>query len=139
MGVFQKSIYKRTCQLLAINAHKMAARTTRWLQERQGDAPTKGLGWTGAMPRSTTREFDEIIDKSRLILCVLNTCMDHGRRPQGRGGLRRLYLAQQGYEKGPFPQFRMRGWNGRGVFTPVINGSTASPEPWLWGVSSVEC
>ena len=46
VGVFQKSIYKRTCQLLAINAEKMAPRTTRWLQERQGDAPTKGLGWT---------------------------------------------------------------------------------------------
>jgi hypothetical protein len=47
VGVFQKSIYKRTRQLLAINAHRMAPRTTRWLQERQGDAPTKGLAWCG--------------------------------------------------------------------------------------------
>ena len=45
VGVFQKSIYKRTCQLLATNAHKMAPRTTRRHQERQGDAPTKGLAW----------------------------------------------------------------------------------------------
>ena len=45
VGVFQKSIYNRTRQLLAINAHKMDPRTTRWLQERQGDAPTKGLAW----------------------------------------------------------------------------------------------
>ena len=47
MGVFQKYIYKRTCQVLAINAQEMAPRTTRWLQERQGDAPTKGLAWVG--------------------------------------------------------------------------------------------
>jgi len=45
VGVFQKSIYKRTCQLLAINARTMAPRTRRWLQERQGDAPTKSLAW----------------------------------------------------------------------------------------------
>ena len=45
VGVSQKSIDKRTGQLLSINAHKMAPRTTRWLQERQGDAPTKGLAW----------------------------------------------------------------------------------------------
>ena len=34
-----------TKERLAINAHKMAPRTTRWFQERQGDTPTKGLAW----------------------------------------------------------------------------------------------
>ena len=33
VGVSQKSIFKRPCQFLAINAHKMAPRTTQWLQE----------------------------------------------------------------------------------------------------------
>ena len=39
------SLFKRPCQFLAINAHKMAPRTTQWLQERRWDAPTKGLTW----------------------------------------------------------------------------------------------
>ena len=45
MGVSQKSIFKRPGQLWAINAHKMAPRTTQWLQERPWNAPTKGLLW----------------------------------------------------------------------------------------------
>ena len=44
-GGIQKSIFKRPCQSLAINAHKMAPRTTQWFQERPWDAPTKGLAW----------------------------------------------------------------------------------------------
>ena len=40
VGVSQKSIFKRPCQFLAINAHKMAPITGRWLQERGRDAPT---------------------------------------------------------------------------------------------------
>ena len=42
-GGIQKSIFKH---FLAINVHKMAQRTTRWLQKRRRDAPTKGLAWT---------------------------------------------------------------------------------------------
>ena len=57
VGVFQKSIYKRTRQLLAINAHRMAPRTTRWLQERQGDAPTKGLAWLARHAPCHTARF----------------------------------------------------------------------------------
>ena len=41
--VSQKSICKRPGHFLAINAHKMAPRTTQWLQERPWNAPTKGL------------------------------------------------------------------------------------------------
>ena len=44
-GVSQKSIFKRPCQFWAINAHKMAPRTTQRLQERPWSAPTKGLLW----------------------------------------------------------------------------------------------
>ena len=40
VGVFQKSILNRVCQLLAIRAHKMAPRTSRGLQERAWDTPT---------------------------------------------------------------------------------------------------
>jgi len=47
VGVSQKSIFKRPCQFLAINAHTMAPRTTQWLQERPWNAPTKGLLWIG--------------------------------------------------------------------------------------------
>jgi hypothetical protein len=39
-GGISKSIFQRRCQYLAINAHKMAPRTGRWLQERGRDAPT---------------------------------------------------------------------------------------------------
>ena len=42
VGVSQKSFVKRTCQVLALNAHTMAPRTTQWLQERPWNAPTKG-------------------------------------------------------------------------------------------------
>ena len=45
MGVFQKSILNRVCQLLAIRAHTMAPRTSQWLKERASDTPTKGLLW----------------------------------------------------------------------------------------------
>ena len=44
-GGMSKSFFKRCCQLLAINAHKMAPRTSQGLQERAWDAPTKGLEW----------------------------------------------------------------------------------------------
>jgi len=40
VGVSQKSIFKRPCQVLAINAHKMALRTSKRLQERAWDATT---------------------------------------------------------------------------------------------------
>jgi hypothetical protein len=40
MGVFQKSILNRVCQLLSICAHKMAPRTSQGLQEPAWDAPT---------------------------------------------------------------------------------------------------
>jgi hypothetical protein len=40
-----KVIFGRFRQLLAINAHEMAPRTTQWLQERHCDTPTKGLLW----------------------------------------------------------------------------------------------
>ena len=46
-GGISKSILQRPCQFLAINAHKMAPTTTRWLQERPWNAPTKGLLWIG--------------------------------------------------------------------------------------------
>ena len=39
-GGISKSIFQRRCQYLAINAHEMAPRTGRWLQERGRDAPT---------------------------------------------------------------------------------------------------
>ena len=45
VGVSQKSIFKRPCQFLALNAHQMAPRTRRWLQERGRDTPPKGLLW----------------------------------------------------------------------------------------------
>ena len=45
VGISQKSIFKRPCQVLAMNALKMAARTTQWLQERPWNAPTKDLLW----------------------------------------------------------------------------------------------
>jgi hypothetical protein len=38
--------FQQTLSILAINAHKMAQRTTQWLQERHWNAPTKGLAWT---------------------------------------------------------------------------------------------
>ena len=44
-GGISKSILKRPCQFLAINAHKMAPRTNQWLQERTWDTPTYGLLW----------------------------------------------------------------------------------------------
>ena len=46
VGVSQKSIFKRPCPFLAINAHKKAPRTIQWLQERPWNAPTKGLPCT---------------------------------------------------------------------------------------------
>ena len=39
-GGISKSILHRPCQFLAINAHEMAPRTKRWLQERRRDTPT---------------------------------------------------------------------------------------------------
>ena len=45
VGVSQRSIFKRPCQFLMINADKMAPTTTQWLQQRHCDAPTKGLAW----------------------------------------------------------------------------------------------
>jgi len=39
-GGISKSILQRPCQFLAINAHEMAPRTKRWLQERRRDTPT---------------------------------------------------------------------------------------------------
>ena len=47
-GGISKSIFQRPCQFLAINAHEMAPRTRRWLQERGRDTPTKGLLWNAA-------------------------------------------------------------------------------------------
>jgi hypothetical protein len=41
-----KVIFGRVRQLLAINAHKMAPRTGKRLQERARDNPTKGLLWS---------------------------------------------------------------------------------------------
>ena len=40
-----KSHFWKICQLLAINAHKMAPSTGQWLQVQVWDAPTKGLLW----------------------------------------------------------------------------------------------
>ena len=51
-GGISKSILQRPCQFLAINAHKIAPKTTQWLQERPWDAPTKGLLWTELKLRS---------------------------------------------------------------------------------------
>ena len=45
VGISQKSISKRPCQFLAINAHKMAPRPSQWPQDRTWDTPTKGLLW----------------------------------------------------------------------------------------------
>ena len=39
-GGISKSILQRPCQFLTINAHEMAPRTKRWLQERRRDTPT---------------------------------------------------------------------------------------------------
>ena len=41
-----KVIFGRFCQLLAMNANKMATRTSNRLQERVWDSPTKGLLWS---------------------------------------------------------------------------------------------
>ena len=49
-GGMSKSLFKRCCQLSAINAHKMAPRTSQGLQERAWDAPTKGLEWAELTP-----------------------------------------------------------------------------------------
>ena len=43
---YVKVIFKRCCQLLALNTLKMAPRTSQGLQERAWDAPTKGFEWT---------------------------------------------------------------------------------------------
>ena len=51
-GSMSKSYFKRCCQLLVINAHKMAPRTSQGLQERAWDNPTKGLLWS-----ATQHEF----------------------------------------------------------------------------------
>ena len=59
MGVSQKSIFKRPCQLLAINAHKMAPRTTQWLQERPWNAPTKGLLWISTCPSGEKQKLNK--------------------------------------------------------------------------------
>ena len=40
-----KIIFGRSCQLFAINAHKMVPRTSKRLQERAWDTSTKGLLW----------------------------------------------------------------------------------------------
>ena len=53
VGVSQKSICNRPCQFLAINAHKMAPRTKRRLQERRRDTPTKDLLWPPRPPEET--------------------------------------------------------------------------------------
>ena len=39
-GGISKSIFQRRCQYLAINAHEMAPRTNKRLQERTRDTPT---------------------------------------------------------------------------------------------------
>ena len=44
-GGMSKSFFKRCCQLLVINTHKLAPRTSQGLQERAWDAPMKGLEW----------------------------------------------------------------------------------------------
>jgi len=49
-GGIQKSIIKRMCQLLAIDAHTIAPRTTQRLQERAWNAPAKGLLWSARLP-----------------------------------------------------------------------------------------
>ena len=48
VGVSQKSIFKRPCQVLAINAHKMAPIPHQRLQDRTWDTPTQGLLWMPA-------------------------------------------------------------------------------------------
>jgi len=45
-GGISKSIFKRPCQFLAINAYTLAPRTSKRLQERAWDTPTKGLLWS---------------------------------------------------------------------------------------------
>ena len=61
-GVSQKSIFKRSCQPLVMNAHKMAPITTRWLQERRRDSPTKGLQWRrGHTPARLAREHSRTL------------------------------------------------------------------------------
>ena len=47
-GGMSKTFFKKCCQLLAINAHKMAPRTSQGLQERAWNTPTKGLEWRGS-------------------------------------------------------------------------------------------
>ena len=44
-GGVQKSIFKRPCHFFAMNAPKMAPRTTQWFQDRPWETPTKGLAW----------------------------------------------------------------------------------------------
>ena len=43
VGVSQKSIFKRPCQFLAIDTHKMAPRPHQRLQDRTWDTHTKGF------------------------------------------------------------------------------------------------
>ena len=50
VGVSQKSIFKRPCQVLAINANKMAPRPPQGLQDRPWNAPMKGLLWAQPLP-----------------------------------------------------------------------------------------
>ena len=56
-GGISKSIFQRLCQYLAINAHEMAPRTGRWLQERGRDTPTQGFAWTNRSTNSPTFEI----------------------------------------------------------------------------------
>ena len=55
-GGISKSIPQRPCHFLAINAHKMAPRTSKGLQERAWDAPTKGLLWIRLRAASCIKE-----------------------------------------------------------------------------------
>ena len=66
VGVFEKSIFKRPCQFLAMNAHKMAPRTTQWLQERRWDAPTKGLAWIADQDQSAVNSENSHVFSSSL-------------------------------------------------------------------------
>ena len=55
-GGISKSILQRPCQFLAINTHKMTPRTSKGLQERAWDAPTKGLLWLGRRVQGKRKE-----------------------------------------------------------------------------------
>ena len=65
----------------------MAPRTTRWLQERQGDAPTKGLAWPRIITQAREKGGLIVAEKEDLIAAEKGGLGENFPRPEGIGAV----------------------------------------------------